>query len=744
MSWGGDSDPPGTGTDPGNAYYSFTPGAYRSIDGSGYLGRVGEYDSLQESAGGDVATAYVSPQNHLTVVSRADILSGYDYSVSSQFTAGEQLQVGVNERGFLQQQDNNPFYAFPVLDVPTSPPAATNCLPSADCTTLLIPSHAVFGVRRRLGDAYARLKVPKVPLHLFVKTDWQARSGLTQLSYLDENSFVPIPGFNQFCGAQCHFQSGGSLNAEFQSVNYTTRNIGGGADVDLGPVRLTWEHKFSSFNDRLTFPTGTFTGTFHPADDSFGYSGNSPATTPPAGPTPGPVEPGNYFLDIPAPNQYSSDSVRLSWTSSPKLTFNGDVAYTRLRDIYTHYPQNSFDSDETLNWRPLDRLRATVDYHQQNLINAFTPYYSLYGNVSYHRHWEGLRLDYELPLDFDLEAYYKRDGITRSDASLWQLGPYGVGQIYSVDNTDLLSVVASSFSNTGGLALRYHDRGYWSARAGYEWTGTHHPGYLIVPQSNNRAFASLWLTPTPKLVFTNDLSIIVQNAFPSVPLPNTPGAAPLPAPFSPTFGIDIAGLPPDFQRRARFYTETAGGTLQVVPAWNLGLGYSYQHNNLTTYMAFQNDSGPNYVLEEPAVPYKQITQAYWGESTYTVKNRLGLNLRLIYNSARSGFRPDLNPNDAARLGNAFLISRGTCESGAPPPCFDPVMFQSALGNLAFISTQVSQVIVPQWIGQSKVFYDFPHGLEGGLVFYYGSYRDQFNPNLNGVLRTFNLYVGRRW
>ena len=61
----------------------------------------------------------------------------------------------------------------------------------------------------------------------------------------------------------------------------------------------------------------------------------------------------------------------------------------------------------------------TADYHQQNMINNFTPYYSLYGNVSYHDHWEGLRLDYELPMGFDIEAYYKRSGITRSNAFLW-------------------------------------------------------------------------------------------------------------------------------------------------------------------------------------------------------------------------------------------------------------------------------------------------------------------------------------
>jgi hypothetical protein len=98
-------------------------------------------------------------------------------------------------------------------------------------------------------------------------------------------------------------------------------------------------------------------------------------------------------------------------------------------------------------------------------------------------------------------------------------------------------------------------------------------------------------------------------------------------------------------------------------------------------------------------------------------------------------RPDVNPNDAALLGNQSLISSAS---------FDPVMFGAALGNLDFSATQISGVIVPQWIGQSKAYYMFPHKFEGGLLFYYGSYRDYWNPNLNGTLRTFNLYVGRSW
>jgi predicted CXXCH cytochrome family protein len=673
---GGNSDSAGTETEAGAASssYSIIPGSYRFFDGSGFLGRVGEYDSLQQSAGADVATAYVSPQNQVTIISRGNVLTGDDYSAASQLTVGKHLRAGFDTRSFVQQQDNYPFYAGVM---------SPDLLPITD----LIPSHTTFGVKRRLGNAYAQLKVPKLPVHLFVKGGWQARSGVTQLAYLDENT-------TPSCGELCHYTS------HFQPVNYTTRNIAGGADVDLGPVRLTYQHQFTSFNDRLTFPIATYAGPFTPADEP----------PPPPVPVPPPVAAGNYFLDIPSPNQSSSDSLNLSWTASPKLSFNGNVNYTRLRNTLTQNPQNGFDSDETLNWRPLDRLRVTADYHQQNVINNFTPFYNLYGNVSYHNHWEGVRLDYELPKGFDVEAHYKRSGITRSNASLWP-------QVYSFDNTDLLTVVPSSFSNTTGLALRYRDRDHWSARVGYEWTGTHDPGYLIVPQSNNRVFADVSLTPTKWLVFTNDTSIILQNAFAAIPLLRSDGT----------------GLASDFQRRNRFYTDTASATLRFVPSWNLGLGYSYQQNNLTTYMAFQNDSAVGYVVNEPAVPYKQISQTYWGESTYTVKQRLGLNLRLTYNSARSGMRPDVNPGDAALLGNASLIEQGI---------FDPVLFQQALGNLQLGATQVSQVIVPQWIGQSKAYYLFPHKFEGGFIFYYGGYRDYWNPNLNGVLRTFNVYVGR--
>jgi len=112
-----------------------------------------------------------------------------------------------------------------------------------------------------------------------------------------------------------------------------------------------------------------------------------------------------------------------------------------------------------------------------------------FGNPSLHRHWAGLKLAYRLTQQFDVETYYKRMNITRSNASLWP-------QISSPDNTDALFVVPSgvsnivpaTFSNVAGLALHFHTGELWVARTGYEWTGTHAPGYVTDPQTNHRVF----------------------------------------------------------------------------------------------------------------------------------------------------------------------------------------------------------------------------------------------------------------
>jgi predicted CXXCH cytochrome family protein len=666
---------------------SWTPATYRFLDVSGFAGRAGEYDSLEQSAGSSVSTAYVDTARKVTLVSRGTAITGDDYSLRSQLTVSRWLKAGLDLRSLVQQQDHFPNYI------------ATLSSDFQGAVTDSIPQDAVFGVTRRLGNGYARVKLPQLPVHLFATGDWQARAGQTQLVYLDENSTaaVYVDGANTTCGQLCHASS------QYQPVNLTTRSVSGGVDVELARMlRMSYQHTYSHFNDRLAFPTASYTGPFTPEDE-----GLSVLDPPPSGPAPKDVPAGNYYLDIPSPNEFSADTLTANFAPAETLAVNAHATYTRLRNTFTGNPQKWFDTDDTVTWASPRRVRVTADYHQQNMINEFMPYYTLYGNVSYHRHWEGLRAEIALPWGVALEPEYKRAGITRSNAALWP-------QVYSMDNTDLQTVISSSTSDTVGMALAYHAGGLWNARAGYEWTGTNYPGYLTVPKSDNRVFANVWMTPRRWLTVASDTSILAQNAFAAIALPNNPG---------------------NFTRRNRFYTEALTATVQAGPAWSVEAGYAYVQDNLRTYMAFQNDNTVGYVLDEPAVIYKQLTQVGWGEANYRLRGRWGLDARITHDMSSSGYRPDLNANDAAALGNASLIQQGA---------FDPNMFSAALGNLQFSSTKISEVRVPQWMGNAKAYYVFPHRLEGGTVFYYGSYADRWHSNLNGVLRSFDVYVAKTW
>ena len=646
-----------------NSYggFYFTPGAYRFLNVTGYGSRVGQYDSLQEGGGGGFEADYISVPYRASLVTRATVLTGSDFHVASQLNVGDTLEFGADLRSFVEQQDYNAFYAGVIS-------------PDIGTTNSIAPG-SIYGIKRRLGSAYARLKLPNLPVHAFVKGDWQARVGHEQLGYLDEN-------IDTTC-TTCHYTS------ELQAVNYTTRDIGAGLEVDLPNVNLIYEHDYSSFNDRLPYPTGVF-GPFENEDELLAPLPLSALPDTPAG---------NYYLDIPAQSRYSADSLSLNWTASTELIFSGQASYRRMRDIFTANPQNAFDANAMVSWHPRERLRLTGDFRQQNLVNDFVPYFPLYGDMSYHEHWAGLKADYELARHLDLEGHYRNSGISRSNAFLWP-------QIYSPDNTDLQTVVPSSFSNTTGLALRYHPDSRFSARGGYEWTGTHNPGYLLIPGSNSRIFGDVVLAPKRWLILTNDANFIVQNAFPVI------------------------------ERRNRFYVDTADATFGLLKDWNLDLGYSYQQNNLGTYMAFQNDSTAGYVVDEPFVPYRQLSQTYWVKSGYKFKNRVGVNLGLLHNSAHSGMLPNLNPNDPGLLSyNSSLIAAGT---------FNPGLFAQALSAIGLGATTVSQVNVPQFIGQGKVYYVLPHGFDTGLLVYYGTYKDFTNPGLDGILRSYNVYIGRSW
>jgi predicted CXXCH cytochrome family protein len=130
---------------------------YRFMDNSGFAGRAGEYDSLQQSAGTTSVTTYVLPKKHLTLVSRNRVLTGNDYSMRSQLTAGNWLKAELDLRSLVQQQDHYPAYI---------------ALLSSDFVgnvTDLIPANANFAVTRRIGNGSARVKLPNLPVHLFVK-----------------------------------------------------------------------------------------------------------------------------------------------------------------------------------------------------------------------------------------------------------------------------------------------------------------------------------------------------------------------------------------------------------------------------------------------------------------------------------------------------------------------------------------------------------------------------------------------
>jgi hypothetical protein len=500
---------------------------YRFIDTRGYGGRVGEYDSLQQSLGGDLAFDYLEIPQHLTLHYSADFLSRDVYDSKARVTFGDWLDLGMDNRSFVRHLDNNSnFYAATI---------------SPDIVRIdsVLPD-SLLGIRRRMNTAYAKVMLPDIPVKLFVKGGWQARDGGSQMQYFDMGGSGDLAADQQSGCANCH---SGSL---YRENNYTTRNIAGGAQVTLGKVmKLTYQHEFRSFNDRMRNPS-----------DLYGTAGDIP-----------PVEnipytPAGYYVHSVLPrHETQDDSLQMSLAVAHHVTFNGDLSYARTNNLFASHQQNAFNADATLTWNPVSRLRVITDYHQQNLLNDWVQTFSLsdptviypYGNPSIHRHWAGVKLSYRASRQFDLETYYKRMNITRSNASLWP-------QISSPNNYDPLFVLPASFSNIAGLAIHFHTERLWNARAGYEWTGTHEPGYVTDPGTNHRIFGDLTVSPTQWLSFTNDASIVLQQSFPAV------------------------------QRSNHLYVDSAFVTIKPIPQWHIGAGYSYLQDNLRTDMRFMNDS----------------------------------------------------------------------------------------------------------------------------------------------------------
>jgi hypothetical protein len=681
---------PGTSQPPENApevnyHLTVMMPQYRFLDTSGYGGRVGEYDSLQQSLGGDLSFDYVNVPEHMTIKSTWDVISRDDYNLKSRITFGKWLDFTLDNRSFIRHLDDNSYFGAAVI----SPDIIRIDSVSAD---------SLLGIRRRMNNASLKVKMPEVPVKLFVKGGWQARDGNSQMQYFDMGGDGVIPIDNTGC-ANCHSAS------QYRTLNYTTRNIAGGAEVKLGNLlKLVYQHEFRSFNDRMPNPLDIY-GTSDPNADT--PPANIPLT--PAGP---------YVHSVLPRHQTQADLLQINMAVAHHLTLNGDVSYARTNNLYTpsdprdlvtgKHSQNSFNADATLTWNPISRLRAVADFHQQNLINEFVSSYSLadptvfnvFGNPSLHRHWAGLKLAYRMSKHFDLETHYTRMNITRSNSTLWP-------QFSSPDNTDPLYVVPATFSNTAGAAVHYHSAELWNARVGYEWTGTHDPGYVTDPHTNNRLFGNVTITPVHWFTIGNDGSMILQQSFPVV------------------------------QRTNHLYVDSVFVTIKPVPEWSIGGGYTYLQDNLRTDMQFGNDAAV-VVYTQPLVPYKQLSQTYSIHSTYELKKRLGLNVSFAHSAAHSGMRPDLNPADYP-----------TFEPGTTTPA----LFAAALGIGA---GPVSQVNVPQTLIGATGNYHLRSGFDGGLRFNYGSYTDNTiwntpgidpllkRPDVNGKLQSYSVFFGRVW
>ena len=647
---------------------NFLPG-YRFASSSGFAGRAAEYDSLFQSVGGDLAFTRLDYGLHSALKYRASFTTRDEYDMDTQFKLGRDFSFSMSNRSFLRHLDDVSF--------------GTNLDPDATIRTNFIPDSSLFGVKRTMNKASARYKVPHTPLTVFAIGGWQARRGLSQLQFFDmgtqNNPYIPPPDPNSCGGGSCHSTS------RYRPINYTTRNVGGGVEMKLAHVAVTFEHEYRSFNYRLQNPVDYY-GTAASVDGEglppLGPAANSPLV---------PDTPQGYYAHNVLPRHDSQvDLVRMHAPVFRTLTFNGSLSYSRTENLFTGNPQNGLNGDATLNWNPTKKLHSTLDFHQQNLLNDFIPtLYTLFGNPSMHRHWTNVSLEYNLTPMFDVETHYRRTGITRSNADLWP-------QFYSLSSVGLVGteadafvprLVASTFSNTAGFALKFHRSQTWNLRSGYEWIGTHAPGYLTDPQTSHRVFAGGSFTPKSWISVSEDFSVLRQSDFVSI------------------------------QRQNRLYLSTSQITLRPVSEWSLGMGYAYYHNNLKSDMMFGTD--PFY--SQSLVPFKAISQSYSVSSTYTAKKKLAFNVELAHVSSSSSLRPDL--------------------TNAPDCTAGPT--QSCAVSLAFAS-QFSTVSVPQALASSTVDYRWRAGFDSGLRFQYGSYKDEIHPELTGHFGSYGVFLGRTW
>jgi hypothetical protein len=643
--------------------------SYRFVSPSGFAGRVAEYDSLDQSAGGELSWSFIDHLRENSWKFRANFVNRDDYELRHQIRFGEFLTLSMENRSMIRHLEN-----VPLGSVNNGDGTFSNLL-SNDIGVDVLPDQALYGVQRRMNSVRADVKIPNSPVSFYVKGNWGSRNGVTDQQRYDMGS-DPVS-----CDAGfCHQYS------QYRNINYTTRGISGGLRLKIRQAILSLEHSFRSFHDRLPNPSDFY------GDVS---GGELPAWA-------SPTVAGNYIHNVLPSHRTFSDALRLQAPLSHGITFTGEISYGHTRNEFTGNPDKFLNANTALNWKPVSKLRTTVDFHQQNQINNFVPQpYTLFGNPSFHRYWTGVSADYAVNSWADVETYYKRENIARSNSFLWPQ-MYSPDSVYSPPNSTangpfVPRLIPNTSSNVGGAALRFHGGGRWNIRTGYEWIGTHNPGYLIDPGTSHRTFLTTTFMPKPWLNFSNDFSVLLQSNFGSI------------------------------QRRNRLYLNTSYVTLTPWTEWALTLGYAYYQNNLATDVVYGTDTAVAYYAESLA-PYKALSQSYSIGSTYNFRKRLYWQLDFSHVASHSEIRPNApNPADCA---------------AQSLDCSFSVAFASSFSNYA----------LPQILSSSSIDYRWSHGISSGFRFLYDSYTDRgavfqaqrIRSDLSGRLRTYSVFVGRAW
>jgi hypothetical protein len=460
-------DPAAGSGDAGYHLIVFVP-AYRGVDTSGYAGRVGEYDSLLDSGGGELTLTLMDRAGRAAWQAHGLMVSKDDYDVDSKLNVGKTFTLVVQARSLVHHLDDVPF--------------GTNLSPDDILRTQAIPDGAVFGVKRTDTSVDARVKLPNTPVSLYFRGGWQRRSGQSQLQYFDMGSDTQ-------CGA-CHSAS------RYRDLEYRTDSYTAGAELALRRGTIGYEHVIRTFEDAQPRPVDYYGSTLSLPDDEL------PAGVPD-------TLAGKLVHNLLPSHRTSLDRLRIRLPMSHTSSLVASASKGTTRNTDTSNPQNVLNADATLNLSLKKRARTTFEFHQWNQDNDFTPAYPLFGNPSFHRYWAGARLDYKVSSGLGVEGYYRYGHVTRSNAELWP-------QFYSPDNADLRRVIPESSSNTVGVDLRFHGGERWSLRPGYEWVGTNEPGYLTTPGTAHRAYLRASVSPSSRVSVSDDFSVLLQGSFPDI------------------------------------------------------------------------------------------------------------------------------------------------------------------------------------------------------------------------------------